>query len=172
MLVRDATTDDAGACLAIYTPYVRDTAITFELAVPSEQEMAERITAALRTHAWLVLDDNGTLVGYAYGSTFKARPAYRFSCEVSVYLETGRRRTGAGRLLYEALLERLAARGYRTAAAGMALPNPASVGLHTALGFEPVGTFRNIGWKHGAWHDVAWMQRDLGVGEPPPDEID
>ena len=95
--------------------------------------------------------------------------AYRFSCEVSVYVERGRRRTGSGRLLYEALLERLVARGYRMAVAGMTLPNEESAGLHRAMGFESVGVYRRIGWKFGAWHDVAWMQRAIGVeGDPPP----
>ena len=99
-----------------------------------------------------------------------SRAAYRWSCEVSVYVEIGRRRTGAGRALYQALFERLERRGYRMAAAGMTLPNEASLGLHRATGFEPIGTYRRIGWKHGAWHDVAWAQRSIGVGTGPPEE--
>ncbi len=133
--------------------------------------MAERIAAAARTHAWLVHEIDGRVVGYAYGGPMKARAAYRWACEVSVYLEPGLRRTGAGRVLYEALFARLAERGYRTAVAGMTLPNPASEGLHRALGFEPVGTFRQVGWKHGAWHDVAWVQRPLAPGSDPPSDI-
>ena len=103
--------------------------------------------------------------GTRTAATFKERAAYRYACEVSVYLERGLRRSGGGRALYSALLARLAERGYRTAAAVIALPNDASVALHSALGFVPVGTFRRIGWKHDRWHDVAWMQRDLGVGD-------
>jgi phosphinothricin acetyltransferase len=118
----------------------------------------------------VVLEDDGRVAGYAYAGPYKERAAYRWSCEVSVYLERGRRRSGAGRALYEALFERLAARGYRTAVAGMTLPNPASEGLHRALGFEPVGVWRRIGWKDGAWHDVAWVQRALADGEDPPAE--
>jgi L-amino acid N-acyltransferase YncA len=168
MLVRDASqAGDAAACAAIYAPYVRDTAITFETDPPSEWEMAARIAASRQTHAWLVAEENGRVVGYAYGGPFKARAAYRWSCEVSVYVELGRRRTGAGRALYEELFSRLAARGYQTAVAGMTLPNDASAGLHKALGFEPVGTYRRIGWKHDAWHDVAWSQRTLGTSTPP-----
>jgi L-amino acid N-acyltransferase YncA len=172
MKVRAATEEDAAACAAIYVPYVTDTAITFETEPPTVAQMAERITAAERSHAWLVLDDldDGRAVGYAYAGQFKARPAYRWSCEVSIYLEIGRRRTGAGRALYEALFRRLAERGYRTAIAGMSLPNEASAGLHSALGFEPVGTYRRIGWKHGRWHDVAWMQRTLSEAGDPPAE--
>lgn len=166
--VRPATVADAAACASIYAPYVADTAVTFETDAPTPAQMADRIAAALATHAWVVLEDAGEVVGYAYAGPYKARAAYRWSCEVSVYLEPGRRRTGAGRALYEALFARLAERGFRTLVAGMTLPNEASEGLHRALGFEPVGVYRRIGWKHGAWQDVAWMQRRLGPeGEPP-----
>ena len=169
-VVRGASGRDGAACAAIYAPYVISTAITFEIDPPSAAEMSARITAAVQSHAWLVLEDAGRVFGYAYGSPFKARAAYRWACEVSVYLEPGRRRTGAGRMLYEALLPRLAERGYRTAVAGMTLPNEASVGLHTAMGFEPAGTYRRIGWKLDAWHDVAWMQRTILDGPNPPSE--
>jgi phosphinothricin acetyltransferase len=164
MLVREATDEDAARCAAIYAPYVTETAISFETEPPSEDEMRERIAVARATHAWLVLEDGGRLTGYAYGSAFHRRAAYRWACEVSVYLEMGPpplRRRGGGRMLYGELLPRLAARGYRVAIAGMALPNDASVGLHRALGFEVVGTYRRIGWKHGRWHDVMWMQKEL-----------
>jgi L-amino acid N-acyltransferase YncA len=159
--VRTASVADAEACAAIYAPYVTDTAISFETEPPGVEEMAARISAALETHAWVVLEEDGRVVGYAYGARFAPREAYRWSCEVSVYLEMGRTRTGGGRALYEALFALLAERGYRTAVGGMTLPNEASAGLHRAMGFEPVGTYRGIGFKHGAWHDVAWMQRSL-----------
>jgi phosphinothricin acetyltransferase len=168
--VRDASERDAEACAAIYAPYVTDTAITFESDPPCPAEMAERIVTAARTHAWVVLENEGRVVGYAYGGPFKSRAAYRWSCEVSVYLERGRRRTGGGRALYDALFARLAERGFRTAVAGMTLPNDASVGLHRAMGFEPVGTYRRIGWKHNTWHDVAWAQRTITTGQDPPAE--
>jgi phosphinothricin acetyltransferase len=168
--VRGAAERDAEACAAIYAPYVTDTAITFESDPPLPAEMAERIATTVCTHAWVVLEDNGRVIGYAYGGPFKSREAYRWSCEVSVYLERGRRRTGGGRALYNALFARLAERGFRTAVAGIALPNDASVGLHRAMGFEPVGTYRRIGWKHGTWHDVAWAQRTIATGQDPPAE--
>jgi len=164
-VLRDAGADDAGACAAIYAPYVEQTAISFELEPPTGQDMGRRIAKAQRAHAWLVLDDGGTVRGFAYAGEHKARAAYRWACEVSVYLEWGRRRTGAGRALYEALFDRLRARGYYTAVAGITLPNEASIGLHRALGFEPVGTYRRIGWKLGSWHDVEWSQKQLA--EPP-----
>jgi phosphinothricin acetyltransferase len=169
--IRDATEHDAEACAAIYAPYVLDTAITFESDPPQPEEMARRIAAAAQSHAWLVLESDGRIVGYAYGGPYKARVAYRWSCEVSIYLERGRRRTGAGRALYNELFGRLADRGFRTAVAGMTLPNEASVGLHRAMGFEPVGIYRRIGWKRGAWHDVAWVQRSIGADQDPPAEL-
>ena len=172
MQVRDATEDDAAACAAIYAPYVRDTSITFEYEPPGPAGMAQRISAAQRAHAWLVLEDDGRVVGYAYGGPYKERAAYRWSCEVSVYLETGRRRSGGGRLLYESLFARLAERGFRTLVAVMTLPNDASEGMHRALGFEPVGTLRRVGWKHGEWRDVAWAQRSIGSDDGPPGELE
>jgi L-amino acid N-acyltransferase YncA len=168
MKVRDANAHDAEACAAIYAPYVTDTTITFEYEPPSAAEMARRIAAAQRAHAWLVLEDDGRVVGYAYAGPYKERAAYRWSSEVSVYLEMGRRRSGSGRLLYEALFERLAERGFRTLVAVMTLPNDASEDLHRAMGFEPIGTFRRVGWKHGQWRDVAWAQRSLGADDGPP----
>lgn len=169
-LIRAAGEADAAACAAIYRPYVLDTAITFETEPPSTAELAQRIADATRTHAWLVAEDGARVIGYAYAGPFNPRAAYRWSCGVSVYLELGLRRTGAGRALYEALFDRLAERGYRTVLAGMALPNDASEGLHRALGFAPVGVYRRVGWKHGSWHDVAWMQRSIGAGDEPPTE--
>ena len=162
-MVRVATVDDAPACAAIYAPYVTDTVISFELDPPGPDEMARRISAALD---WLVIEDDGRVFGYAYAGVFAPRAAYQWATEVSVYLEMGRRRSGAGRALYSQLLPRLAARGFRQAIAGMTLPNDASVGLHRALGFLPVGTYQRIGWKFGAWHDVAWTQLELGDGPP------
>ncbi len=169
MLIRTATAGDAEACAAIYAPYVTDTPISFETEAPTTDEMAGRIERAI---AWFVLEEDadGRVVGYAYAGPFHPRAAYRWACEVSVYLERGRRRTGAGRALYDVLLPHLAERGYRTAIAGMTLPNPGSEGLHAALGFEPVGTYRDIGYKGGAWHDVAWTQKTLATGEGLPRE--
>lgn len=171
-VIRDAGDADATGCRDVYAPYVTGSAVSFELEPPTAEEMARRIAEAQRQHAWLVLHDGGRIAGYAYGGPFMARPAYRWSCAVSVYLEPGRRRTGSGRALYEALFARLAARGLRTALAGIVLPNEASVGLHRAVGFQPVGTYRAVGWKNGRWHDVAWYQRPLapdGEQGPPAD---
>jgi len=167
---RSASVHDAAACAAIYEFYVTDTAVTFETEPPGPSEMATRIAASLDTHAWVVLQDEGQIRGYAYGGPFRSRAAYRWSCEVSVYVESGHRRTGVGRQLYTALFQRLCQRGYRTAVAGMTLPNEASTALHRAMGFEAVGTYRHIGYKFGAWHDVFWSQRLLATVDEPPAE--
>ena len=172
LVVRDATAADAPACATIYEPYVTGTTVTFETDPPDAAEMRRRIAKAQARHAFLVLEGDGAVVGYAYAGPFKERAAYRWSCEVSVYLSPDRHGRGGGRQLYEALLERLTARGYRMAAAGMTQPNEASARLHAAMGFEPVGTYRAIGWKFGAARDVAWVQRALGEtftgpGDPP-----
>jgi L-amino acid N-acyltransferase YncA len=167
-VIRDASTADAARCAAIYAPYVRDTAISFESEPPSAAEMARRIVEAQRAHAWLVLETDGEVAGYAYGGPFASRAAYQWTTTVSVYLDGARHRSGGGRALYEALFDRLGARGHRTALAGVALPNEASVGLHRAVGFELAGTYRRVGWKLGRWHDVAWYQRPLGDGTDGP----
>jgi phosphinothricin acetyltransferase len=170
MLVRDATVEDAAACAAIYAPYVTGSAITFEYDPPDAAAMAERIAVAQRRHAWLVAERGGVVVGYAYAGPWKARSAYRWSAEVTVYVAADAQRVGIGRTLYEALFDRLAARGYRTLVAGVTLPNDASVGVHRALGFEPVGTFGRIGWKLGRWHDVHYLSRTIGADADPPAE--
>lgn len=169
--MREASAADAHACAAIYAPYVRDTAITFEFEPPSSTEMERRIALACANHAWCVVEQEGSVIGYAYGSELYPRAAYRWSCEVSVYVELGRRRTGVGRALYEALFAQLADRGFRRLVAGMTLPNEASEGLHRAFGFQPVGVYRQIGFKLGAWHDVAMVQRSLGDPRDPPPEL-
>ena len=171
MAVRDATVEDAAACAAIYAPYVLETAVSFETEPPTTEQMRERILGALATHAWVVLEQDGVVRGYAYAGPWRGRAAYQWNAEVSVYLERDLHRSGAGTALYTALLERLRQRGYRVALAGMTLPNPASQGLHASLGFGPVGTFLGVGWKLGEWHDVHWVQRALGEpGDPggPP----
>ena len=169
-IVRPATAADAPACAELYAPYVRDTAITFESEPPGASEMAARIADFSASHAWLVLERDGKLQGYAYAHRLNQRTAYDWSCETSIYVAGGTRGAGVGRALYRELLPLLAQRGYRRAYALVALPNPASIAFHERFGFETVGTLRRVGWKLGGWHDVAWLQRDLldgDTGEPP-----
>jgi L-amino acid N-acyltransferase YncA len=160
-LVRPASPEDANACLAIYRPYVEDTAITFETEVPTPTEMAGRIAAARKHHEWLVLEHHGKVIGYAYAHAFNPRAAYQWSTETSIYIGMDHRHTGGGRKLYTQLLQRLTDRGHRRAFAGITQPNAASNAFHRSFGFEQVGLYRRVGWKHGRWHDVAWTQLDL-----------
>jgi len=173
-LVRPAFPEDAHACIAIYRPYVEDTAVTFETEVPTPPEMAARIAAARTSHEWLVLEHDGDVIGYAYAHAFNPRAAYQWSTETSVYIAANHHRAGGGRKLSSQLLQRLADRGYRQAFAGITQPNQASNGFHRSFGFEHAGLYRRVGWKHGSWHDVAWMQLDLlGTAEDnrPPAPI-
>jgi phosphinothricin acetyltransferase len=164
---------DGAACAAIYARYVTGTVATFEERAPSAEEFAGRIERGSRTHPWLVLEDAGHVVGYAYASAHRERAAYRWAADVAIYVDPVQHRRGAGRRLYTALLDLLRAQGLRAACAGITLPNDASVALHRAVGFEHVGTYRSIGWKAGAWRDVAWWQLRLsgdGDGDGPPAE--
>jgi L-amino acid N-acyltransferase YncA len=141
---------------------VTDSVVSFELEPPDEQEMARRIGAS---HAWLVAEDGGQVVGYAYGGTHRTRAAYRWTAEVAIYLAASRHGRGLGRELYGALFGVLGDQGLRLLCAGLTLPNPASDRLHRGMGFEEVGVFHRIGWKHGAWHDVGWYELDLRPGD-------
>ena len=166
-VLRDAEPGDAPACAALYAPYVLNSAATFETDPPAPEEMRRRIAAAQERHAWLVAVQEGDVAGYAYAGAWRSRSAYRHTAETSIYLAGSAAGSGLGTMLYSALLKRLRERGYRVLVAGMTVPNPASEALHSALGFEPVGVFRRVGFKHGEWHDVGWMQLDLLPGSPP-----
>jgi phosphinothricin acetyltransferase len=167
--IRTATAADAAGLLAIYAPFVEHTAVSFETVVPSVEEFATRIEKANSRWTWLVAERERALLGYAYGSTHRERAAYRWSVETSAYVDPRFQRQGLGRGLYLALFDALAGQGYCNAFAGATLPNDASIALHRSLGFEPIGVFKSIGRKFGAWHDVAWMQRRLRDG-PRDDE--
>ncbi len=162
MRIRDAEPGhDAAACAAIYAPHVEHSAVSFEEVAPDAAAMAVRIEATQATHPWLVAVDGGGVRGFAYGCRHRERAAYRWAADVSVYVDAEARRAGVGRALYAELLDRLRAAGLHTACAGITLPNPASVSLHESFGFEPVGVYRRIGWKEGAWRDVGWWQLQL-----------
>ncbi len=166
--VRCASADDAEGILAIYAPIVRETTISFELEPPTVAEMRRRIETTLAKLPWLVCASGRGTEGYAYASKHRERAAYQWSVDVSVYVVEAMRGKGLGRRLYTSLLGMLQDLGYYSALAGIALPNPASVGLHEAMGFRPIGVYRNIGYKLGAWHDVGWWQKQLReYGEGP-----
>jgi L-amino acid N-acyltransferase YncA len=172
LTIRDADpARDAPACAAIYAPHVEGSAVSFEERAPDAAELAARIERYGASHAWLVAEREEVVVGYAYATPFNERPAYRWSAGVSVYVADGTRGRGVGRALYGALFDRLRARGFRMACAGITLPNEASVGLHERLGFRQVGINPEIGWKNGAWRDVGWYQLELApAGQGPPAE--
>jgi L-amino acid N-acyltransferase YncA len=163
--IRLATADDAPQVQAIYGPVVRDTVISFEAEPPSVEEMRHRIAYTLTQWPWLVCDRDGLIAGYAYASAHRARAAYGWSVDVSVYIDPAWRRHGIGRALYASLFTILRLQGFFNAYAGIALPNPGSVGLHEAVGFRPVGIYHGVGFKHGAWHDVGWWHLEL---QPKP----
>jgi L-amino acid N-acyltransferase YncA len=162
---------DGAACAAIYHGFVRDTVISLEETPPDTAEMADRIRRITRTHPWLVAEDDGRVVGFAYASPHRERASYRWATDVTVYIEPESHRRGIGRALYSTLFDMLRAQGLLMACAGITLPNDASVALHESFGFVPVGVYRRIGYKHGAWRDVGWWQLELArtAGEPPPE---
>ena len=160
-IVRIVRPDDAAAIAAIYAPYVRDTAITFELDPPDAVAMRARIAAVAERFPWIVAEREGAVLGYAYADLYRTRAAYRWAVETTVYVDRGRPREGIGRPLYAPLLDRCAAAGFVTALGVIALPNAASVALHEATGFTHVGTQAGVGYKFAAWHDVGFWQRDL-----------
>lgn len=156
---------DAADCARIYAPYVADSAISFEDAAPDAAELARRIEVANASYAWLVSEDGTGVSGFAYAAQHRSRMAYRWAVDVSVYVDERVKRGGVGRALYGTLFELLARQGLRIACAGITVPNDASIGLHRALGFESIGVYRAIGWKHGSWRDVSWWQLRLGPEE-------
>ncbi|HEX3683310.1 MAG TPA: arsinothricin resistance N-acetyltransferase ArsN1 family B [Bryobacteraceae bacterium] len=160
-MIRLARESDADQMLEIYAPLVRATAISFELAPPSSTEMRERVRNILATHAWLVCEEAQAICGYAYASKFRAREAYRWAAEVTVYVHPARQRKGVGRTLYRSLFDVMRLQGFCRAIAVIALPNEASVQLHERLGFKSMGVFERAGYKLGRWHDVGWWQLQL-----------
>ncbi len=167
-IIRLAAERDAEAIRAIYAPFVRDTAITFEVEPPSAEEIQRRIRDTLARFPWLVAAAGEHVLGYAHASAHRTRAAYQWAADVSVYVSPQCWRQGIARSLYSALLDLLRAQGFYSAHAGITLPNAASVGLHESFGFTPVGVYRAVGYKLGAWHDVGWWQCDLLPRVPAP----
>ena len=159
--IRLATPDDDRQILDIYSPIILNTPISFEYEVPSVQEMQGRIEKTLHHFPWLVCEVDGVAAGYAYAGHHRVRAAYQWSVDVTVYVHGDYRRHGIGRALYTALFEVLVLQGYYNAYAGITLPNPASVGLHESVGFQPLGVYHAVGYKHGQWYDVGWWERPL-----------
>lgn len=167
--IRLANAADGAAFAEIYRPAVTESAVSFEIVPPDGAEMSRRIEKVLALAPWLVYELDGAVAGYAYASAFRDRAAYQWSVEVSAYVAAHARAKGVGRSLYEVLLGLLALQGFRSAYAGITLPNDASVALHTSVGFTSVGVYRNVGFKNGAWHDVAWYERVIAPHDASPD---
>jgi L-amino acid N-acyltransferase YncA len=168
MTIRVATPSDAEAITSIYAPIVANTSISFELTPPSVEEMRGRIVKALADLPWLVsVDAQHSVNGYVYASKHRERPAYQWSVDVTAYVREDARGLGVGKRLYPALLAELVTLRYFQAFAGIALPNDASVALHESVGFEPIGVYRKVGFKLGAWHDVGWWQKELRFPSDP-----
>ena len=170
-VIRTAVPDDAEQVLGIYGPIVTQTATSFEVVLPTLDEMRTRISNTLARLPWLVCSEADGVLGYAYASQHRQRTAYQWSVDVSVYVKPELHRRGVGRSLYDSLFGILRSLGYYSAFAGITLPNEASVGLHTRMGFDPVGVYRGVGYKLGSWHDVGWWQLRLrandGLPSPP-----
>ena len=169
MLIRLAESADGRALADIYRPAVTDAVISFEVKPPDPDEMSRRVARVLERTPWVVLEREGTVLGYAYASPHRDRAAYQWSVDVSAYVHADARRLGVARALYTSLFALLVVQGFRNAYAGITLPNPASVGLHTSVGFTPVGIYRGVGYKHCAWHDTGWFERSLAprIADPP-----
>ncbi len=160
-VIRLATESDAQQIQKIYAPFVEQTIVSFEMVAPTVGEMSKRIANTLAQFPWLVCSSDTRVLGYAYASTHRTREAYKWAVDVSVYVHPSARRGGIGSALYTVLFDILHRQGYFIAYAGIALPNQASVGLHESMGFVPIGVYRKVGYKLGAWHDVGWWQKDL-----------
>lgn len=171
-LIRLASEADAAAFAAIYTPYVTDSAVSFEEVAPDASEMALRIAGDGRgLHPWLAAGLDGHVVGFASSAPFRTRPAYRWTVETGVYLAPEAQGRGVGRMLMERMIDVLTRQGFTTAVAGITLPNPASVALHEKLGFAPCATYRETGFKLGEWRTVQVFARDLAPRLTPPPEL-
>ncbi len=167
--IRLATPDDAGALLAIYEYYVKETAITFEYEVPSEAEFRGRIERVLEKFPYLVVESAGEILGYAYASPFHEREAYQWCVEMSIYLKKDQRRAGLGRMLYENLESRLQDLGYLNLNACIGYPEVedehltfGSVRFHERMGYSMVGEFHKCGYKFGRWYNMVWMEKLIG----------
>jgi L-amino acid N-acyltransferase YncA len=173
--IRFSSVEDADDCQRIYSPYVRDSAISFEESPPTESEFQKRIRNKIESYPWLVCEHENEVIGFAYAGQLRSRDAYQWSVESSVYVSEESQRAGVAKGLYNSLFETLRLQGFYNVYAGTALPNPPSVEFHQAMGFEPVGVYRNVGHKQGEWHDVKWWCLTLQphVSDPvPPTPVD
>lgn len=176
-IIRKASVIDAAAILAIYAPYVEETAITFEYTVPSLSEFKERIRTVLKRFPYIVAEKDGTIAGYAYVSPFHERAAYSWAVETSIYIDKNLRKTGLGKRLYNALEDILKKQGILNLNACIAYPEKEdrhltknSVEFHEHLGYSMIGEFHKCGYKFNRWYNMVWMEKSIGehISEQPP----
>lgn len=160
-IIRLATEQDAEQIIEIYAPFCRESPISFEIEPPTLKEMQQRISKIIQKLPWLVCESRGQVLGYAYAASHRERAAYQWSVDVSIYIREGSRRSGIGRALYTSLFKILVLQGYYNAYACVTIPNSASIRLHEVMGFQAIGVYKGIGYKEGAWHDVAWFGLSL-----------
>ena len=168
LTIRLASSADAPQICGIYSPIVRDTAVSFEQAVPDAKAIAARISETLQQYPWLVCEINRQIAGYAYASSFRPRSAYQWTTETTVYIHPNYQRRGIARALYTSLIAVLRRQGYCNAIGVIALPNDGSVGAHEAVGFRKVGVLENMGYKLKGWRDTGWWQLELRPMPPEP----
>jgi L-amino acid N-acyltransferase YncA len=168
--IRFAEPEDAAGVLAIYAPFCDASFVSFEDIAPTMAQMQERMAKISTQYPWLVCDIDGEVAGYVYASRHRERAAYRWAVDVAVYVGAAYRRRRVGQALYTSLFGILREQGYVNAYAGITLPNPASVGLHEAVGFRPLGVFPSVGFKVGQWRDVGWWWLGLMPAKKVPEE--
>jgi L-amino acid N-acyltransferase YncA len=167
-MIRIARADDAAAIHAIYAPAVTDSAITFETELPGAEAMRQRILTRLQQYPWLVWEEHGQVLAYAYATRFRERAAYDWIAETSIYVHADARRRGIARHLYGVLLDVMALQGIDQAVGVITLPGDVSVALHEAMGFTPAGVWRKAGYKAGQWWNVGVWQKELQAPQNPP----
>ena len=170
MPIRSATVQDLPRILEIYGPYVQNTAISFEYTVPTLPQFTQRFLGITAQYPWLVWEENGNILGYAYGSAPFERAAFQWCAEASIYLCPEAFGRGIGRALYAALEEILRQQGYKKVYAIITTANEASVAFHAAVGYRHTATMPNCGYKLGQWHGIVWMEKELNAWEAPPRE--
>lgn len=160
-MIRTATIDDASEIQAIYAPYVEKTSISFEYEVPSVEEMKQRIQTIGKQYPYFVMEINQRIVGYAYASTFRSRPAYQWCAELSIYVDENEKGKGIGTALYKALLEQLKQKGFHSVCACITYPNEDSIAFHEKMGFTLNAHFHECGFKMNQWWDMVYMEKQL-----------
>ncbi|GGE28643.1 GNAT family N-acetyltransferase [Streptococcus himalayensis] len=161
LVIRTAQVTDAAAIRAIYEPYVLKTAITFDLEVPSKEDFRRKIEQINERFPFLLAEDNGQVMGYAYASTYYDKAAYDWTAELTIYLDEEKRGSGVGSALYDALENELTQRGFKNFVVCISLPNDASIAFHKKRGYEQVAHFKKVGYKFDKWHDIVWLQKSL-----------